>query len=458
MTTSYPTLIQTCDELASGRTTSVALIERSLNRAREESVLNAFTYLAPEAALREAQRSDARRANGATKGPFDGVPLAVKDLEDARGLPTSHGSRMHAGSAPAAGDAPLVSRLREAGAVVIGKTNTPELGWKGETDNPQFGATRNPWDPTRTSGGSSGGSATAISAGIVPLATGSDCGGSIRIPAALCGISGFKPSPGMIAMTSLEPPHFHTAGVAGPMARTIADTIAVWREVLDHPLASALESADGAGAPVRRVRIAWSPDLGYAHVDTEIASVCREAINGLDPQVFDVRATDPLLVKDPIGTWLTIINAYNMRVIRPFVGTPQWNLIDPGLRSMAETALKRSAVDLVDAFDECWRLERRLDEFLGDDDVLVCPTVGGLPPIIGERAQINGVEVDNWVQLPYVFNLTESPVATVPVGLASGGLPVSVQLVGRRGSDADVLYVAALIEGALSHDILGLQV
>lgn len=441
------------DRLTAGEFTAVELAEHALARAGELHELNAFTLLDPDGALHAARASDERRRSGQPRGVLEGVPIAVKDLEDAAGLPTSMGSATRAGAPAAAADSPLVSRLRGVGAVVVGKTNTPELGWKAETDNPRFGPTRNPWDRTRTAGGSSGGSAAALAAGIVPVATGSDCGGSIRIPAAACGIPGFKPSPGLIPMTDTTPPHFHTAGVAGPMARTISDVSLLMTHVLGHALVSSLSSPDAPHRPRRPIRIRWSTDLGYAKVDSNIRAVCEGAVAHLDKVHFHVEQTDQIFGKDPIGTWLTIINAYNMRALRPYVDTPKWQDIDPGLAAMARTAMERTASDFVAAMDECWRLTRTLESALEGFDVLMCPTVGGRPPVIGEAAEIDGERVDNWVQLPYVFNLTESPAASVPVGLTSDGLPVSVQVVGRRNADADVLFIAGVIEDVIGSGV-----
>lgn len=435
--------------LQAGRFCAVDLLEHSLRTIDVKAQLNAFVAIDEEGARAAARASDRRRENGQAIRPLEGIPIGVKDLEDAIGLRTTHGSALYEKAPPAERDSPLTGRLRAAGAIVVGKTNTPEFGWTSETDNAIFGATRSPWDHDRTAGGSSGGSAAAVSGGMVPLATGSDCGGSIRIPAAACGIAGFKPSPGRIPMSTSQPPYYPTAGVAGPMARTIEDIDYAFRLVADPAAENEKDETPGASDGHTRIRAGWSPTLGYAEVDAELLRVAEDALGRLPADRFDVQSAEAIFTKDPIGTWLTTINAYNMRALSPHRGAPEWGRVHPELRALAETSEQRSAPDFVRALDDAWRLATALEAALLHRDVILCPTVAAAPPRVGQLGEINGRPSKNWVRLPYVFNLTESPVATVPVGLTADRLPVSIQVVGRRNADLEVLRIAAAVEQAI---------
>src|SRR4051794_21116011 len=251
----------------SGRLSARELVEHSLERIdATNGAINAFVVVDADGARAAAAEIDRQIAEGDDPGPLAGIPIGVKDLEDVAGLPTSHGSVAYRDCGPAAADSVLVNRLRAAGAVVVGKTNTPEFGWKPQTDNAVFGTTRNPWDPARTPGGSSGGSAAAIAAGMVPMATGSDGGGSIRIPSALCGLSGFKPSLGRVPSGGESAPDWHHLSTRGPMARRTSDIAYVLDAVigpdptdlrsLPMPEPSWVGAVEDAHVPMR---VAWSP-------------------------------------------------------------------------------------------------------------------------------------------------------------------------------------------------------
>src|SRR3954451_24036653 len=218
------TVASLASAVRAGKTRARDLVAHSIERIEAANgEINAFVAVDFDAARGAAAEIDRQIAEGDDPGPLAGIPLGVKDLEDAAGLPTTQGSVAHQNDPRASSDSVLVARLRAAGAIIVGKTNTPELGWKAQTDNLVFGVTRNPWDTTRTAGGSSGGSAAAIASGMVPLATGSDGGGSIRIPSAICGLSGMKPSLGRVPAGGMEPPSWHLLSTGGPMARRTAD-------------------------------------------------------------------------------------------------------------------------------------------------------------------------------------------------------------------------------------------
>ena len=424
--------------------------------------VGAFVAVDPDAALGAAGAVDEAVAGGRDPGPLAGLPVGVKDLEDAAGFVTSHGSVVWAGSPPARADSALVARLKAAGAVVVGKTNTPELGWKGDTDNVAFGPTSNPWNLDHSPGGSSGGSAAAIAAGMVPLATGSDGGGSIRIPSACCGLSGVKPSLGRVPSGGPEPPDWHHLSTRGPMARRLSDIVHVL-DLVVGPDATDLRSlprpeaswpAAGLDAHLPK-KVGWSPTLGYATVDDEVRRLCEAALHRLEGLGVEVVEIDTVFDQDPVDHWLTMALAYNTRSLAPYRGGDQWDRIDPLLAAQVDWAAEEmSAVDLVKAEDACHRLNLRLVELFHDVRILLTPTTAGPPPprAISPMGLVNGKEEPNWVQFTYPFNMTRSPAATVCVGRTASGLPVGVQLVGPQHGDLVVIRSAAALEEALGFD------
>ncbi len=362
---------------------------------------------------------------------------------------------------PAAEDSALVARLVAAGCVVLGKTNTPELGWKGDTDNTVFGPTLNPWNLDHTAGGSSGGSAAAIASGMVPLATGSDGGGSIRIPSSCCGLSGMKPSLGRVPTGGDHAPDWQNLSTKGPMARRLDDVVAALEVVvgpdptdlrsLPRPEASWLAVLDDPRPPRR---VAWSPTLGYADVDREVLDLCSRAVDRLANLGCEVTEVGTVWDEDPLDPWLTLAGVYNLRTYRSVVGTPVYERIDPILRMVIDGAAGTSALQVVRAEDACHELNLRLVDLFHDVRLLVTPTVAAPPPprALGGAAMINGKRDYNWVKMTYGFNLTRSPAATVCVGLTSAGLPVGLQLVGPQHADLVVLRSAAALERALAFD------
>jgi aspartyl-tRNA(Asn)/glutamyl-tRNA(Gln) amidotransferase subunit A len=450
-------------DVRSGRTGARELVTHALERVDAlNATVNAFVAVDDTTALEAASQIDDMVAAGRDPGPLAGIPIGVKDLEDAAGFVTSHGSPVFAGGAAATADSSLVARLKAAGCVVIGKTNTPELGWKGDTDNTVFGPTRNPWNLDHSPGGSSGGSAAAIAAGMVPLATGSDGGGSIRIPSACCGLSGMKPSLGRVPSGGGEPPDWQHLSTKGPMARRLADVVAALDVVvgpdptdlrsLPRPEASWPAALDDAQMPVR---VAWSPTLGYAPLDDEVRDVCVRAVSKLESLGVEVVEIEAVFDEDPVRDWLTLATAYNLRTLAPYRGTDMWQRIDPLLAASLDWAAEHLTVlDVVRAEDACHRLNTRLVELFHDVRLLVTPTCAAVPPprALDAAGMINGVVDANWVRFTYPFNMTRSPAATVCAGLSSDGLPVGLQLVGPQHADLVVIRSAAALEAALGFD------
>jgi aspartyl-tRNA(Asn)/glutamyl-tRNA(Gln) amidotransferase subunit A len=425
--------------------------------------INAFVAVDGERALEQAAAIDQIVATGGDPGPLAGVPIGVKDNEDAAGYRTTHGSALLADAPPAVSDSVHVARLRAAGCVVVGKTNLPEFAWSANTTNDLFGPTRNPWAPDHGAGGSSGGTAAALASGMVPLATGSDGGGSIRIPAACCGLSAMKPSLGRVPGGGAEGPGWLDLSTKGPMARTMADVVRALDVVvgpeptdlrsLPRPEASWPAVLDDPHVPAR---VAWAPTLGYATVDTEVLAACERAVSVLESLGADVVEVDPVFDADPVGDWLTMVGACLLRTLDPHRADPAWERVDPVLRAVVEAARSATAVDLVKVFDRCHAMNVALVALFHDARLLVTPTTAApAPPLeLGGAGLVNGEPTVNWVSFTYPFNMTRSPAATVCCGLSAAGLPVGVQLVGPPHADLVVLRSAAALEAAIGFDEL----
>ncbi|MFI7399086.1 amidase [Streptomyces sp. NPDC049541] len=430
----------------------------TLERAEQsQPEVNAFVRLLADEALSQAQESTERWRRGEPKGLVDGVPTTVKDIILLRGSPTLKGSDTISEQGSWDEDAPSVARLREHGAVFIGKTTTPEFGWKGVTDSPRSGVTRNPYDPARTAGGSSGGAAAAVALGAGPLALGTDGGGSVRIPAAFCGIFALKPTYGRVPLYPASA--FGTLAHVGPMTRDAADA-ALLLDVIGVPdhrdwsaLAAAPDSfAAGLSGGVKGLRIAYSPSFGgQVAVQPAVAAAVRRAVERLAELGAYVTETDPDFT-DPVDAFHTLWFSGAARVTQQ-LGPELRKLLDPGLREICATGARLTALDYLAAVDVRMELGRRMGRFHESHDLLVTPTL----PITAFEA---GAEVPKgsghrrwtgWTPFTYPFNMTQQPAATVPVGVDGDGLPIGLQLVGARHRDALVLRAAhALYEAGIA--------
>jgi aspartyl-tRNA(Asn)/glutamyl-tRNA(Gln) amidotransferase subunit A len=431
---------------------------------RHNKDVNAFVAVDGERALREAAAIDQIVASGGDPGPLAGIPIGVKDLDDAVGFRTTNGCPLYEDEPVATADSPLVARLKAAGCVVIGKTNTAELAWSANTTNDLFGPTRNPYNLSHSPGGSSGGSAAAIAAGMVPLATGSDGGGSIRIPSSCCGLSGMKPSLGRVPDGGREAPGWLDLSTKGVLGRTMEDVVAAL-DVVVGPEPTDLRSLPRPEAswpsavlaePHVPVRVAWSPTLGYATVDAEVLDICESAVGVLESLGAEIVTVDTVFDEDPVTPWLAMVSACMLRSVDDRCGGPNYERVDPVLRAVIDHARTLSAVDLIASLDRCHEMNLKLVELFHGVRLLATPTVAAEPPPLDldGAGRING-EVDfNWVKLTYPFNMTRSPAATVCVGLTARGLPVGLQLVGPQHADLVVLRSAAALEEALDFDEL----
>lgn len=426
-------------------------VEEALRRIEDrDGAVGAVVASDAEAALRDARLIDALPST--ERGPLAGVPFLVKDVEDAVGYRTTYGSLQHVDDPPATCDAPTVARLKAAGAVVVGKSNTPEHAHSAGTDNRVFGPTRNPWSPAVGVGGSSGGSAAAVAAGMVPLATGSDGGGSLRIPAAACGLPAFKPTLGLVPHGDRMAPDWPELSTRGVLTPDLAGMLTAYDVVVGpHPLD--LRSVPAVGSPwVASVSpalppvVAWSPTLGYAQVDREVEALCWAATAAIAAEMAArVVEMDHVFDADPITTWLWLVS----HRLRHAVDPVRAELLDPGLQRIIETFGSPQRGEVAAAMDACHDLNRQAHErVFGTVDLLFCPTTGGTPDAYdGSFGTIDGSRERAWVGLTYPWNLTRQPAATVPVGLTVSGLPVGLQIVGRRHDDLLVLRaLAAAIE------------
>lgn len=422
-----------------------------------EAGLNAFVRVDAQGALAQAEESSRRWRDGEPQGLLDGVPVTVKDILLQRGAPTLRGSKTVRKDGSWTEDAPSVARLREHGAVFVGKTTTPEFGWKGVTDSPLSGVTRNPYDRTRTAGGSSGGSAAAVAVGAGPLSLGTDGGGSVRIPASFCGIFGLKPTYGRVPLYPASA--FGTLAHVGPMTRTAADA-ALMMDVISGPdprdwsgLGPVSGSfREGLRGGVRGLRVAFSPSLGgQVAVRPGVAARVRDAVSRLAGLGAYVEEVDPDF-SDPAEAFHVLWFSGAARVTQK-LSPAQRELLDPGLREICAQGARYSALDYLAAVDVRMELGRRMGLFHSTYDLLVTPSL----PVTAFEA---GAEVPKgsglrrwtgWTPFTYPFNLTQQPAATVPVGLDADGLPVGLQLVGARHADGLVLRVAhALYEAGVA--------
>jgi len=432
--------------------------------ARAQPRLNCFVAVAEEQARADAVLAERAVTDGAPLGPLHGVPVHIKDLLDVVGTRTTHGSAIYADAKPAARDDVLVARLRAAGAIIIGKTTTPEFGVKGLTDGPSFGITRNPWNLERTSGGSSGGAAAAVASGLAPLGLGTDGAGSIRGPAACCGLVGLKPTLGAVPADTARDA-FGNNTYAGPLARSVTDA-AIMHAVLAGPSAQDPWSLGGAGAArplspaltgedLSGLRIGHVPRCANPRVAADVAANTRAALDAWTQMGAAVEeVTDTI---DWIEYEGRVLYQANFAVFcAPFL--PEWqDRMDPVTLAFMERGAQFTLADFRNAQFARTRLFRAVQSLFDRYDMLVMPTMTRTALPVAFDAANDQVEVDGvacgitrqgWTSPQYPFNLTGHPAVSLPSGFGADGLPTAVQVVGRWGAEADVLRLGALLERA----------
>src|SRR5713101_476115 len=450
--------VSMAEQIRRKRLSPVELVESHLTRIEELNPrLNAFVQVDAEAARRQARVAEEAAGNGEKLGPLHGVPLSIKSSIGVAGLRCESGTRLRAGLV-AAQDAPLVARLRAAGAIVLGVTNTPEMLMAWETDNLLYGRTNSPWDLERTPGGSSGGEAAAIAAGMSAGGVGSDGGGSIRVPAHFSGICGLKPTPGRIPATGHFPASagpFALLGVVGPMARTVAD-LKVLFEVMQGP-----DDGDPSAAPVpmrwpekddlKRIHIGYFEDDGRTPVTLETRAAVRTAAEGLQRAGFQVEPFRPEGLELARQLWWKIFGVAGGMLLSPIMQGHE-SEISPLLRQFSSWVAaepSHTGESLLDTWVQRDVVRMKILAQMRKYPVLLCP-VAAIPAFRhGERSwQVEGKTVpylDAWSYTEW-FNLLGTPAAAVPAGRSPEGLPIGVQIVARPWQEELVLSVAAALE------------
>jgi amidase len=437
----------------------VELVGAAIDRIESlNPAVNAIAATAYERARAEAKAAEAAVLRGAPLGPLHGLPTGIKDLQDTEGLLTTHGSPLHRGYVPER-DAAMVALVRRAGAIVVAKTNVPEFGAGANTRNPVWGATGNPFDPRLNAGGSSGGSAAALACELLPVCTGSDTGGSLRLPAAICGVVGFRPSPGVVPMDA-RPLGWTPISVIGPMGRSVADTRLLFSAQIGmddrEPLAFPLDAAAvGAARPVDvgRLRVAWTVDFGQCPVSTEYRTLMRDRVAAMrhlfhtcEEVAFDFGEADRCF---------DVIRAQNFvaRYQKAYDESPE--LLGPNVRVNYEMGARMSLADAAWAHAEQTRIFRRFQATFWDYDLVLSPVVPVTPFPWTQLylEELEGVRLRNyyhWLSLAYFITLVTNPAIALPCGVDRQGMPFGLQMIGRFRGDRDLLDIAEAMEHAFA--------
>jgi aspartyl-tRNA(Asn)/glutamyl-tRNA(Gln) amidotransferase subunit A len=421
---------------------------------RLQPVYNAFVDVRAEEALAAARASEARWSRGAPIGLVDGLPTTVKDLLQVKGWPTRRGSRA-SDPQPAAEDSASVARMREHGAVFLGKTTTSEFGWKGVTDSPLTGVTLNPWDVKRTPGGSSGGAGVAAALGLGVLHVATDGGGSIRIPASFCGVFGFKPTFGLVPVHPHPPPG--TLWHQGPIVRTVGDA-ALMLTVISQPDVRDFYAGPALGIDFRAtlddgiqgMRVAYSPTLGYARVDPEVAALVEQAVERFIDVGARVQTVD-LALPDPIDIMQALWSVALAMATEGLSGE-QRTMVERPVLDLALSGRRLSALEYRDLEKRREEVARRLNVFHQDYELLITPQTATAAFAANHEVPPGSAMKRWWEWSPftYPFNLTQQPAATMPCGFTKSGLPVAMQIVGARFKDQAVLRSARAYESVHS--------
>ena len=451
-------------QLAAGSLSAREVMTAFLQRIEAcNPVVNAICTLLPaEQALALADAADRQRLAGAATGPLHGLPIAVKDLAATRGMRTTMGSPIFADNIPEE-DSLLVQRLRAAGALVIGKTNTPEFGTGSHTFNPLFGITRNPWNTGKSAGGSSGGAAAALACGMLPLADGSDMGGSLRNPAAFCNVVGFRPSLGRVPHWPNTMAWQSRLGVEGPMARTVADC-ALLLSVLAGPDERDPLSIQERPAQFRQgleydfsgARIGWTPDLGILPVEREVAEVCAATLPHWRNCGFEVEEACPDL-EGAMDCFKVLRASFYAQLAGPLLATHR-ELMKDTLIENIEAGLKLAATDITAADARRTQLYLRVLAFFEHHDFLLLPSTQ-VSPFPVEQEWVTDIEGHSlssyldWMSICCIITLFGLPAISVPCGFTPEGLPVGIQIVGKPRADLQVLRAAHALEQATGHGL-----
>ena len=427
------------------------------NIEKYDKEINAFCALNQEDALDQAESLDKKISNGENVGLLAGIPVGVKDLEDAKGFITTYGSELHTKDSPAEEDSILVSRLRSEGCIILGKTNTPEFGHKGKTDNVPFGATKNPWNLKYSPGGSSGGTSAALSSGMIPLGTGSDGGGSIRIPSVLGGLSGIKTSQGRIPNGGTKPPGSGLLTVKGPMANTTEDTVLALDATVgaDPTDIFSLEGENPNWSKQITENLPktaiWSPTMGFSTVDKEVLEVCEKAIKSLEDAGVTIIEKDVIWDENPVNAWMVFWACACARRQQHLIGTEEYEQIDPLLRMFIEMGVEMDGASYASSIDACHKFGYQLEESFKESPLIITPGTCGQAPKIEGDGTVNGEETPSWVDFTMGINMTRNPAGVIPVGVSSSSnIPIAIQIIGGQRQDLDVLNAMQAFEKVIN--------
>jgi aspartyl-tRNA(Asn)/glutamyl-tRNA(Gln) amidotransferase subunit A len=425
-----------------------AILER-IDRLNPE--LNAFITVAPERALADAQRAQREISRGGNRGPLHGIPLLIKDNIETQGIRTTAGSKILANFIPER-DADVVSALREAGAVIVGKTNLHEFAYGITNENPHYGAARNPWDTTRVSGGSSGGSAVALASGLGFGSVGTDTGGSIRIPAALCGIVGLKPTFGRVSTRGVVPLSVSLDHV-GPLARNVDDVSLLLAAISskEHPFRAASASKHPGKSRRTRVKLGWPRNFFFDRVDDEVLQAIEVAVKLLEKRGAQVKQISLSHIADSAdaGTQIALAEALNFHQSSGFYPA---RAADYGtdVRARLEQGANIRAADYLHALESRARIAAEFDAALAEVDAIVAPSAPIAAPHIGETVvRIRGEEEtvrSALVRVSRPANFTGHPAISIPCGFTSEGMPIGLQLIASHWNEANLLEIATHYE------------
>ena len=437
---------------------SVEVTELFLRRIEEfNPILNAFLTVTGDEAVASAREADERISRGEGEGSLLGIPISIKDLEITKGIRSTMGSLAFKDLVPDQ-DSATAERVRRSGAIILGKTNTPEFGLSGTTENRLGEACRNPWNTERTSGGSSGGAAAALAAGLCSLATGSDGGGSIRIPSSFCGLFGIKPTLGRVPRYGgVGNPSPNLTSQSGPMARNVRDAAMLLQALAGYDArdpgamrGTPPDFISAVGQVATGLRVAWSTDLGYAAVDPEVARVTAKGAKVFEELGCVVEDTD-LSLEHPMDGFLSIFCA-GAYLSYGKVYEEHKDLLTDYVRENLALGKRTSGADYAKGLLAAHVMQSRIDDLMENYDLLLTPTMAVPAFPVGQFPQtIDGRDVaPRWGYMPFtpVFNLTGQPAASVPCGFSDDGMPIGLHIVGRRGEEATVLRASAAFEEA----------